>query len=144
MKKRIFAAFLACMLVFTVLPLTASAGSGTYYYSMDYSSQLAVDTPATGTMTWATPIAITVSGGNGAGKGFTVSLEKGKEYIFKFKSVSSYQVVHVINICVMSNVMTGDSQKDILSTPVFIHEYGTVAATAVRFTAPSAILSPLP
>lgn len=136
MKRKALSILLATALVLSLFSISAFAGQEVSYREINYSTTLEIGTPATGSLTFLSPVAITGSS-TGAAAGFTVRLEKDKEYLLSFRATTEYTVLHNINIMVLNNIMQGVFSQDILSTPVVLPERGTIAATAVRFTAPS-------
>lgn len=143
MKRRIIAIILTAALLISAFSAAACAADATHYREIDYSTAITPGTPVTGVMTLATPALIAFTS-TGVAKGFTVTLEEGKEYVFSFKAVAddallctANKVVHAINIMVLNNVMQGVLARDILSLPVILTQVGKTAATSVRFKAPS-------
>ncbi len=136
MKKKILAIILASAMIISAFSAVASAVGEVSYRDMDYTQTITPGTPATGTLTWLNPTLISYSS-TGVAKGFNVTLEQNKQYVFSFKATASSNVPHVINIMVLKNVMSGGFASDILSLPVIVSDMGKTAACSVRFTAPS-------
>lgn len=137
MKRRISTILMASIMLVTMLSVTVCAGDVVTYRNVNYSTAVTVGTPVTGTFTFLTP-EVVCYGSTGAALGFTVELEQGETYVLNLTArTESVAVPHVINILVLNNVMSGVFASDILSKPVVLHEMGKVAATSVRFTAPS-------